>query len=161
MLEKIHPSFSLLTSLTLSGGFCQSKSSSLVVFRGLRFLKIDSRFKSIDLNQLLRFMPDLIELELPYLERDSKIILKSSVNVRSVVLSADIGKLDLFINFINNLPNLFQSKSKFTNELGNDISPVDLAFYLKSLRIHFDNELQFQIHSKCLLILLLKEDKEL
>ena len=161
MLEKIHPSFFLLTSLTLSGSFCQSKSSSSVVFEGLRSLKIDSRFESIDLNQLFSYMPNLIELELPYLEIDSKVILKSPISVRSVVLSADIGETDHFINFINNLPNLFQLKGRFTNELGNDISPIDLAFYLKRLRIHFDSELQFDIHSKCLPILLFKEDKEL
>lgn len=161
ILEKLKP-LSQLTTLILLGDFYQHvNEESSVKFVNLKFLRLSYCSDSIDLNYLVGFMPNLIELELLSFI-PPKIKLKSPIGIRYLSVALGFhGLKNISINFIKNMPSLVRLTNLSDESWKEEIQTADLAYFLKMIKNHFDDEFLFDIQYNCLPILLFKKDKEL
>ena len=154
--------FPQLTSLTLNGRIYFNNRKLPFRFRHLKYFCLYLSQSVFDLDNLLRCMPNLIELQLigySLLE----LRLKNSILIRYLTLSVKFLRKYDFINLIKNTPNLIQLIAKAYWDFPDEIVPLttELMYYFKKLREHFNDELQFKSNPNCFPIKLLKNDDEL
>ena len=156
-------SFPQLASLALKGFFYSSNVELSFRFENLIFFHLDSFQGKIDLDHLLNCMPNLIELQLEG-RAFGEFKLHNPIGIRYLRLPYHLfwNNGDL-INVVKNTPNLVQLTTKESENSPIQSIPYasELAYYLKKLKKHFQNELQFEIHPNCLPIKLLKSDVKL
>ena len=161
VLEVFHP-FHQLASLTLDGDFYQNEKELTLNFENLKFFKLVLCQNSLDLDVLLRCMPNLIELQLNGFDL-SMMKLKSPKSIRYLTLSNRFEDYDKSItNLIKNTPSLIQliiGRPFFG--LKSAFLASELAYYFKMLKIYFNDELQFDVSPKCIPLLLLEKDPHL
>ncbi len=108
-------------------------------------------------------MPNLIELQLEG-KNMRELKLQKPVGVRYLTLPIDIFRNNGdFINIIKNTPNLVQltTKENWSSPIHSIPFAPELAYYLKVLKRHFQNDFQFEINPNCFPIQQLTNDAEL
>ena len=150
VLEKLS-SFPQLTSLILIGNYFLPNEQVPFTFENLKFFYFEVDQKSLDLNNLLCCMPNLIELRLEKMHL-SKFMLQNSVGIRYLTLPSEyFQNYHDFINIYKNIPYLIQLKTRMNNFASFKNAPFapELAYYFKKLKEHFKNEFQFEISPNC------------
>lgn len=164
VLEKLHL-LSQLTSLTLTGKFGkQQLTEPSFEFKNLRRFKLSHFNDSLNLVHLSYCMPNLIEFRLNgWISHN--FVFQRPTSIRYLSATPDFYKSNrnVLINFVKNMPNLIQFRRALAGNLviENELLVIDLAYYLKTLKSHFNNELKFEIKYNCFPILLLGQDKYL
>ena len=154
--------FPLLTSLTLKGKFSFSYEQLPVTIANLKFFYLEISQEILDLYCLLQFMPNLIEFQLKGGSlKDFR--LKNTVGIRYLTfIEITLNRNGGLVNVVKYIPNLIQFRNKLRKSPIQNISfAPELAYYLKKLKEHFNNKLQFHINPNCLPIKQLMNNSEL
>ena len=160
MFEKLS-SFPQLTWLKIEGDFTFSNEQPSFTLKTINSFCLESSQATVDLNRLLRCMPNLIELRLIG-QSLSEIILQNPVGIRYLILPYDFFKYGVdFINIVKYTPNLIQLGTVSLYPIHNAPFASEFAYYFKMLKEHFNTDLEFEINPNCLPIKQLENDERL
>ena len=139
--------FPLLTSLTLKGNFSFSNEQLPVTISNLKFFYLEISQTILDLYYLLHCVPNLIEFQIngPSLK---DLRLKNTVGIRYLTfIEITLNRNGGLINVVKYIPNLIQFRNKPRDSPVQNIPfAPELAYYLKKLKEHFNNKLQFVLN---------------
>ena len=165
ILERLSHFFHL-TSITLSGEHCQQLDEcSSFLFKNLQIFELNCALSSLNLDNFLCGMPNLIELHLRLSGQQHELNLQKPIQIRYLCFYIEPNNFDSnsLVNFVKNMPKLIQMESFIARNwiIEGEILATDLAYYLQELREYFEDELQFEITFNSWPILLLRTDAEL